>query len=152
MQRNQRRAQSMKTVAGLAGRATEEAAQALNSANQQWQQECEKLKQLQDYRDEYREGMRHNGPQQGWQVRQMVAGNAFLNRLSKLVMEQERLVQAYAQAVQQRQQQWLALKQRAEAVDKLRIDAEKQVQAIIDRREEMASNETAVLRSLQSRR
>lgn len=152
MQRSKRKAESMKTVAGLAGRLVDDAARDLQQANQHWQQEQDKLQQLQAYRDEYRGGMRNTGPQQGWQVRQMVAANAFLSRLSALVVEQERMVHAYAQAVSQRQQQWLALKQRAEAVDKLRVSAEREIEQIQMRREEMENNEIAVMRALQTRR
>lgn len=113
-----KRSQRMQPVVGIARREEETRLRACGQARQRLADAEAKLRQLQDYRDEYRQRMASQTPAVV-DLTQLQAARYFLERLQDAIRQQQAEVLRLAQAVTASQSAWMSARQHSESLDSL---------------------------------
>jgi len=118
------------------------AALKLADVRYRYEQKQQKLRELENYRDEYMQGLLHKS-RDGMNVVQMKDYNLFLDRLNQAIHQQQRLLEGMKLELEKFAQQWQQEQVRVNALDKV---VERKVQAEqreTDRQEQLECNEHA---------
>jgi flagellar FliJ protein len=134
------RSKRLKPVAEIAQSRERDAAVALARYRQIRDERERRLKELQDYRQEYIRRFQDAGSQ-GIDVGQLQGYRVFLERLEETVQQQEGLLAAARRDYEERRQAWVALRGRAEALDKVVARHRDQELRDADRREQGESDD-----------
>ena len=105
-----------------------------------YEQKQQKLRQLENYRDEYMQGLLRKS-RDGLHVVQMKDYNLFLDRLNQAIRQQHHMLEGMRVELEQCAQQWRQEQMRVSALDKV---VERKVQAErreADRQEQLECNE-----------
>lgn len=121
------------------------AARVLAKALAHLDQATEKLTELENYRNEYIEGL-HYKTQAGLNALQMKDYQVFLGRLDTAIRQQQQVLAGLEQEAGHARKNWLCEKQRLGALDKLSDRHRQQELTDSERREQAETNEHALRR------
>ena len=119
-----------------------DAARALGDAQLQLQQLQQQLKELETYREEYRNHFQHSG-RNGFSAQQLQQQQQFLSNIDLAIEQQHQTISNTEVLCEQKKQHWFDARGRTQALDKVAeryLDDERQVQ---NRREQKENDEFA---------
>lgn len=132
----------LKTVTKVADERERQAAREMGAAQQTLAQRQQRLKELQNYRDEYARRFSDTNHD----ARPVVLVNdyrLFMHRLDQAVVQQQRVVDVATAEYEKKRASWMALRAKAKALDKV-VDKLKQGERrVADRKEQKDSDERA---------
>ena len=136
------RSKRLQPVQRITEKREQDAARALGEAQQHLEQLKWQLKELESYREEYRNHYQHSG-RNGFSAQQLVQQQQFLAHIDKAIEQQQHAIHQAEAACEERRQRWFQARGRTQALDKVAEryrDDERQAQ---NRREQKENDEFA---------
>lgn len=113
-----KKSKRMGTVHGLAEREMDQAVEAFGESTRLLSAQQAQLSDLESYREEYRAQLQQQG-ESGFSAAKLNQLQAFLAKLNEAIAQQQRVVQQLRKQREQRRQQWLGTRSRAQALGKV---------------------------------
>lgn len=136
------RSQRMEPVVRVAGRREEDAARDLAQQRDLLARHEQQLEELQGYRNEYLERLRHQGGG-GVSASRLQDYRVFLDKLDAAIGQQERIVAHQQREVDRFHQRWMEMRTRCSAMDKAVERMRREERREEERREQLESDEHA---------
>lgn len=113
------RSKRMESVQRLVDDDASRAAKAFADAKRMLEEQRRRLDQLTTFRQEYRQQLQTSGDDQGIDAYRLRDYRIFLARIDEAIVQQQQIVQRSEQDVAQRRTQWLQVRGRAQALNKV---------------------------------
>lgn len=137
-----KKSQRFQPVVDVAEQQEQQQAKRLGEAQRFLQEEQDKLSQLQQYREEYRQRLDTHSSA-GMDILRLRDYHAFLGRLNQAIDEQTRAVQQARRNCEQQRQHWLDRRSRSQALDKVADKYRSEEKRVEQRREQHLTDEHA---------
>lgn len=113
------RSKRMESVQRLVDDDASRAAKAFADAKRMLEEQRQRLDQLTTFRQEYRQQLQTSGDHQGIDAHRLRDYRIFLARIDEAIEQQQQIVQRSEQEAAQRRTQWLQVRGRAQALNKV---------------------------------
>jgi len=130
-----KRSERLKPVRKLADKGREDASRELGRSQQVLSEQEARLKQLRDYREEYRQ-MFEGGGERAIDPRRLRDERAFLTRLDEVIRQQQKVVEDNMADYERQREHWMAARTRVNALDRVSDRYRHQEQRDGERREQ----------------